>query len=154
MNDEAAHLVDRVLPKASYRQWVLSFPFELRCLMAFDQEITNYALRVMLQSISSLQKKKARQLGVNEPKVGAVTFFQRFGSALNLNVHFHVLFTDGVFFEAEKEFSFLSLPPPTQAELSELALRIRKKVLKKVQDKQARATAAYLKRQELTNKNK
>ena len=28
---------------------------------------------------------------------GAVTLVQRFGSALNLNVHFHMLFLDGVF---------------------------------------------------------
>ena len=28
---------------------------------------------------------------------GAVTFIQRFGSALNLNIHFHILFLDGVY---------------------------------------------------------
>ena len=28
---------------------------------------------------------------------GAVTLIQRFGSALNLNVHFHMLFLDGVY---------------------------------------------------------
>ena len=27
---------------------------------------------------------------------GAVTLIQRFGSALNLNIHFHILFLDGV----------------------------------------------------------
>jgi hypothetical protein len=30
-------------------------------------------------------------------KTGAVTLVQRFGSALNLNVHFHMLFVDGVY---------------------------------------------------------
>ena len=30
-------------------------------------------------------------------QTGAITFIQRFGSALNLNVHFHILFLDGVF---------------------------------------------------------
>ena len=28
---------------------------------------------------------------------GAVTLIQRFGSALNLNIHFHILFLDGVY---------------------------------------------------------
>jgi hypothetical protein len=28
-------------------------------------------------------------------KTGAVTLIQRFGSALNLNIHFHMLFLDG-----------------------------------------------------------
>ena len=30
---------------------------------------------------------------------GAVTLIQRFGSALNLNIHFHMLFLDGVYTE-------------------------------------------------------
>jgi len=30
---------------------------------------------------------------------GAVTLIQRFGSALNLNVHFHILALDGVYAE-------------------------------------------------------
>jgi hypothetical protein len=30
-------------------------------------------------------------------KTGAVTLIQRFGSALNLNVHFHMLFLDGAY---------------------------------------------------------
>jgi hypothetical protein len=32
-------------------------------------------------------------------QTGAVTLIQRFGSALNLNVHFHMLFLDGVYVE-------------------------------------------------------
>ena len=35
-------------------------------------------------------------------RTGAVTLIQRFGSALNLNVHFHMLFLDGVFIDDEK----------------------------------------------------
>lgn len=30
-------------------------------------------------------------------RTGAVTLIQRFGSALNLNIHFHMLFLDGVY---------------------------------------------------------
>jgi hypothetical protein len=30
-------------------------------------------------------------------KTGAVTLVQRFGSALNLNIHFHMLFLDGAY---------------------------------------------------------
>jgi len=32
-------------------------------------------------------------------QTGAVTLVQRFGSALNLNVHLHMLFLDGVYVE-------------------------------------------------------
>lgn len=31
------------------------------------------------------------------PRTGAVTLIQRFGSALNLNIHFHMLFLDGFY---------------------------------------------------------
>jgi hypothetical protein len=34
MADLAAHLVDRVIPDVPVRQWVLSFPFELRFRLA------------------------------------------------------------------------------------------------------------------------
>jgi ribosomal protein S27E len=34
MAESGAHLVDNVLPKAPYRQWVLSFPWPLRMLFA------------------------------------------------------------------------------------------------------------------------
>ena len=32
-------------------------------------------------------------------QTGAVTLIQRFGSALNLNIHFHMLYLDGVYTE-------------------------------------------------------
>src|SRR5262249_40497164 len=39
MHDTAAHLVDRVLPRAPYRQWVLSLPRRLRFLLARDASL-------------------------------------------------------------------------------------------------------------------
>ena len=81
MNDEAAHLLDKVLPEVPLRQWVLSFPFDLRFAMACDQKLTNKALKIFIQEISFLQKKKAKWKGLQNPKVGAITFIQRFGSA-------------------------------------------------------------------------
>ncbi|PWV67603.1 putative transposase, partial [Halomonas sp. A11-A] len=41
----------------------------------------------------------ADQVGVDHASAqcGAVTLIQRFGSALNLNVHFHMLWLDGVY---------------------------------------------------------
>ena len=38
-------------------------------------------------------------------RTGAVTLIQRFGSALNLNVHFHMLFLDGVYVSGPMERS-------------------------------------------------
>jgi hypothetical protein len=36
---------------------------------------------------------------------GAVTLIQRFGSALNLNPHFHMLFLDGVYVDTQTAHS-------------------------------------------------
>ena len=36
-------------------------------------------------------------LHLKDGATGAVTLIQRFGSALNLNIHFHILFLEGVY---------------------------------------------------------
>jgi len=49
---------------------------------------------------------------------GAVTLIQRFGSALNLNIHFHMLFLHGVYFEGRGALlGFRRTRAPTSAEL-------------------------------------
>lgn len=54
-------------------------------------------------------------------QAGAVTLIQRFGSALNLNVHFHMLFLDGVYVERpEGSLRFCWVRAPTSAELAGL----------------------------------
>ena len=40
MSGVAAHLVDRVLPDVPLRQWVATFPWELRRLAAFRAAVT------------------------------------------------------------------------------------------------------------------
>ena len=132
MNDEAAHLVDHVLPQeATMRQWVLSFPYKLRYLMAHDAKLTNSILSIFIQVIGSYLKKRGKKSGIKGAKPGSVTFIQRFGSALNLNVHFHTLFADGVFHKNADGFSeFFRLPEPSEEELYFLAAKIKDRVLK------------------------
>ncbi len=133
MNSEAAHLVDTVLPEIPYRQWVLSFPFKLRYLMACNQKLTNRALKIFLQTISSFQKKRAKKSGLGPSQTGAVQFIQRFGSALNLNIHSHALLPDGVFVETNYGYVFCRQSEPTHEEIIELATKIQNKVLKCIQ---------------------
>lgn len=128
MNDEAAHLVDQVLPQFVYRQWVISFPYKLRFMMAYNSKLTNQILSIFISVISSYQKKKARQNGIKNAKPGVITCIQRFGSALNLNVHFHSLFADGVFYKSGDNFEYYRLPEATHKELLELALKIYNRV--------------------------
>lgn len=95
MAESAALLVDEVLPEQPMRQWVLSFPFQLRFLFASRPEIMGWVLGIVYRVIATHLVKKAGHTH-QVAKTGAVTLIQRFGSALNLNVHFHMLFLDGV----------------------------------------------------------
>ena len=98
MEESAALLVDDVLPHEPIRQWVLSFPFQLRFLFASYPQIMGKVLGIVYRTLATHITKKA---GYNKQtaQTGAVTLFQRFGSVLNLNIHFHMLYLDGVYAE-------------------------------------------------------
>jgi hypothetical protein len=55
--------------------------------------VTGIALRTVLGFL----RRRARHEGVVDGRSGAVVVIQRFGGALNLNVHLHALVLDGVF---------------------------------------------------------
>jgi hypothetical protein len=58
-----------------------------------------------------------------------VTLIQRFGSALNLNIHFHMLFLDGVYVDRLNGTArFLWVKAPTSQELTQLAHTIAQRV--------------------------
>jgi hypothetical protein len=96
MADTAAHLVDRVLPEVPIRQWVLTLPYPLRYRCAYDATFLSEVLRAFLRALfSELRRRAKSQWGTSRGQCGAVTFIHRFGSALNLNVHFHSLVLDG-----------------------------------------------------------
>jgi hypothetical protein len=58
---------------------------------AWDHRLCRRVLAVFLRVLLSFERRRARRLGHEDPEGGAVTAIQRFGSALNLNVHFHCL---------------------------------------------------------------
>jgi hypothetical protein len=87
MADTAAHLVDRVLPEAPVRQWVLSLPWVLRFRLAYDRSLCSAVLALFVRTLfSALRRRAAKQHGVARGQCGAVTFVQRFGDALDLNL--------------------------------------------------------------------
>jgi hypothetical protein len=87
MVESAALLVDEVLPHLPMRQWVLSFPFQLRFLFASRPEIMSRVLGLVYRAIETHLIQQAGGTRATA-KTGAVTLIQRFGSALNLNIHF------------------------------------------------------------------
>mgnify|MGYP000214942765 FL=1 len=54
-------------------------------------------LTIVHRVISTFLIKRARMTVKSGAQSGAVTLIQRFGSALNLNLHFHMLYLNGVY---------------------------------------------------------
>jgi len=73
-------------------------------------------LRAFVRALfAELCRRGRHHWGIRAAQCGAVTFLQRFGSALNLNVHFHTLAFDGVYADTGGPGAaprFLPLPPP------------------------------------------
>jgi hypothetical protein len=98
MADTAAHLVDRVLPEVPVRQWVLLLPFGFRYRLAYDAPLTGAVPGIVVRMIfASLRRRARRRWRFVRGQCDAATFVQRFGDALNRNVHFHSLLLDGVY---------------------------------------------------------
>jgi ribosomal protein S27E len=128
MAESAALLVDEVIPEQPIRQWVLSFPFQLRFLLASRPQLMGRVLGIVYRTLSSHLIQKAG-FTRKTAQTGAVTLIQRFGSALNLNVHFHMLFLDGVYTETQHgRTRFQRTNGPEQQELKELVHAISHRV--------------------------
>jgi len=129
MAESAALLVDEVLPQAPMRQWVLSVPFPLRFLFATRPKIMSEVLGLVYRVIATHLIKEAG-FTKNTAHTGAVTLIQRFGSALNLNIHFHMLFLDGVYLSgnADTPPRFHWVKAPTSNELTQLTHRMAERI--------------------------
>ncbi len=131
MTERAAHLIDHVLPRAPVRQWVLSLPFELRYRLAWDHRLCRAVLAVYVRALQGFYRKRVRASGHRDGRTGTVTVIQRFGGALNLNVHFHTLAVDGVFVrEPDGSSSFAAAKAPTDEEVDTLLGVIRARILR------------------------
>jgi hypothetical protein len=97
MTERAAHLVEYVFPDVPVRQWVLTLPPRVRYVLAWDHALCRAVVAVYMRAVLGWLRQQARARGVRDGRGGAVVIIQRFGSALNLNVHLHAMVMDGVF---------------------------------------------------------
>jgi len=128
MVETAALLVGDVLPHKPMRQWVLSFPYPLRLLLASNPQAMGSVLGIVTRAISGflIQKSGCKKTSAH---TGSVTLIQRFGSALNLNLHFHILFIDGVYQHKNNGIlRFHRVKTPTVSELNALVAVISQRI--------------------------
>ena len=95
--ETATHLVENVLPYAPYRQIVITFPISLRYWLISNRELYSKIHAIAIKHIHRLYQDKAANQGIKNAKHGTIGFSQRWGSALNLNPHMHVLCLDAVY---------------------------------------------------------
>jgi len=128
MAETAALLADEVLPEQPLRQWVLSLPMALRFLLATRPAVVSEVLGAVYRTISGHLLALA---GVRRAAghTGSVTLIQRFGSALNLNVHFHMIFVDGVYVtEGSGAPVFRAVRSPGAVELQALVQQMAERI--------------------------
>ena len=100
---------------------------DLRRLLAYRPEVLRAVARLFAESIARRQRAIAKISGA---QIGAITFPQRFGGSLNLNVHMHVVVLDGVYSKADDgPPTFHPTPPPTRSEIEHVARDVRSRVL-------------------------
>ncbi len=134
MADSAALLVDAVLSHQPMRQWVLSVPFPLRFLFASKPVVMGKVLGIVDRAIATHLTRKAGYTKTTT-RTGAVTMIQCFGGALNLNIHFRMLFLDGVYIDstASSRQRFRWIKAPTSNEIIHLTHTIAHRVARSLE---------------------
>lgn len=129
MTERAAHLVDEVLPPVPVRQWVLTLPYRLCYLLAWDHGLSRAVLAVHARALHDFYRRQAQGQGIPAGRTGTVTAVQRFGGGLNLNVHFHSLGLDGVFVRSPAgRLAFHAACGLSEAEVAQVLGTIRRQV--------------------------
>ena len=93
--------------------------------MSSDQKLLNSVLQIFHRAISTHYKRKAKKKNYYSPQVGSITAIQRFGGSVNLNIHFHSIYMDGVYVtDLTNNQKFIELIP-TNDEIRKLRLALK-----------------------------
>jgi hypothetical protein len=128
MSEKAAYLVDQIMPCVPVRQFVITFGYPLRYLLAYNAELCGAIARIAVQCVFSWMRHRAKDTfglrSVTEAHCGAVTAIQRARSDLRSSIHLHNVVFDGVFVQsaAGTALRFRALPPPDATDRSDLLL--------------------------------
>ena len=100
MVESGVFLSEAIFPEnAPVRQWVVSLPIPLRYWMSVNAELMGQVNTIISRAIGAHYRKAVRNFLMEGEalQTASVSVIQRFGGALNLNIHFHQLWVDGVY---------------------------------------------------------
>jgi len=128
------NLLDHVLPAVGLRQFVLTFPFELRALLAYNAAAMAASTRLFVDSVLGWYRRRLRDQGITAGRSGAVAVLQRSSADLRLNPHLHVIVLDGVFSRLpEQEPLFHPLPRLSSIDVADILQVARVRILRYLQ---------------------
>ena len=96
MCELGAHIVDSVIPAVPVRQFVLTFPANIRYVLAWNSEFRNWVLAAIMRALEKHYVDQAVAAGAVDPQFAAISVLQRFDGALRIFPHWHILAADGV----------------------------------------------------------
>ena len=67
MAQSAANLVEHVLPVVPLRQFVVTFPFELRARLAYDRKLLAAITRIAIDSVLGFYRRRMRTAATLHP---------------------------------------------------------------------------------------
>ena len=120
MAEAAIHLTQNVLPMVPYRQFVVSFPISLRYWLHTNRRFAAEVFGIVTTEIHRYYLSKAHAAGITDATLGSIAFTQRWGSALNLNHHLHLICIDGVYTRYGGVAHFRNLDEVTDDEVASL----------------------------------
>ena len=107
---------------------MLSVPVPLRYWMASNKTLTAKVHRILASVIEEFYTSGQAM------RSGSIAFVQRFGSALNLNVHFHILQIEGAYLEKTTgKHKFIRKRTPTNKDIGDLLMKISTEVISLLQ---------------------
>ena len=126
-----AAAIDRLLPPAPYRQWVLVIPKRLRYFINTRPDLAGQLSKIFAREIDRFLRKN----GGGAP--AQLHFIQRFGGSLNLHIHVHAVVSDGLFDVktgslGRRELAFTPVPAPKAEQLAVIVTAVRKKLIRRV----------------------
>ena len=107
---KADRIEREVWPQAKARQWVLTFPHQVRFWLLRSPKLFNEVISIVVDSIAVFyEQHSAAVFGQDQiylPTAGSISFVQFFGSSLAPNPHLHMMFLDGVFARGKDGIKF------------------------------------------------